>query len=83
MAEQMHPQLRKRILMFYFAAGIQIVMAMMVAAAGPGVLSGLVVAIIILVCLVFAYVNFYVAKWLTRKWEAEVRARAAGGGERV
>ena len=78
MAEQMHPQLRKRILMFYFAAGIQLVLAMMVAFAGSAALSGTVMAAIIIVCLGFAYVNFHVAKSLTKKWEAEVRARAAG-----
>ena len=80
MAEQMHPQLRKRILMFYFAAGIQLVMAVIVVSIGAAVLSGVVIAIVVVVCLVFAYVNYKFAKSLTRQYEAAVRERGLAKG---
>ena len=78
MAEQMHSQLRKRILMFYFAAGINLVMALWVFSVGSGHASGALIGLIAFVFLAFAGVNFYFAKWLKKKWEAQVRARAAG-----
>ena len=77
MAEQIPPPIRKRILMFYFAAGMQLVMGGIVAAAGPGLLSGFLVAAIVLGCLGFAYANVRLAKLLRQKWEAQVRERAA------
>ena len=80
MAERMPEQLRRRILMFYFAAGINIVMAMWVMSAGSASVSGGMLTGICLVFLAFAWVNFRFAKMLKRKWEANMRARAAGEG---
>ena len=77
MAEQMHPQLRRRILMFYFAAGINLMMAVWVMSVGSSQVSGGVLGLIAFVFLAFAAVNFYVAKWLRKKWEEQVRQRAA------
>jgi hypothetical protein len=73
----MHPKLRKRILMFYFAAGINIVMAMYVVSVGRGQIAGGTLGIITMVFLGFAYINFRFAKMLRRKWEAQVRERGA------
>ena len=75
MAERMPDQLRRRILMFYFAAGINIIMAMW--AGASGVVAGGMLTAIILVFLGFAWMNFYVAKMLRKKWEAGARQRAA------
>ena len=83
MAEQMHPQLKRRILMFYFAAGINIMMAMWVISVGSAQVSSGFLGLIAFVFLAFAGLNFYVAKHLKKKWEEAVRERAAAGGERV
>jgi hypothetical protein len=82
MAERMPEQLRRRILMFYFAAGINIVMAMWVMSAGSSStsVSGGMLAGICLVFLAFAWINFRFAKMLKKRWEANMRARAAGEG---
>jgi len=85
MAELMHPQLKRRIFMFYFAAGINLVMAIWVMSAGSGHASAGVLTMISLMFLFFAFVNFYFAKHLRKKWEAHVRERAAAAaaGDRV
>ena len=77
MAEQMHPKLKRRILMFYFAAGINLVMAVWVMSVGTGHAPGALLGLISFVFIAFAVVNFYVAKSLRRKWEAQARERAA------
>ena len=79
--ERMPQQTRKRILMFYFAAGINIVMAMWVASVGSGQVSGGLLGLIVAVFLGFAWVNFYVAKTLRKKWEANMRQRVASAGQ--
>ena len=40
---------------------------------GSGQIAGGTLGLITLVFLAFAYVNFYVAKMLRKKWEAQVR----------
>jgi hypothetical protein len=70
---QMDPRYRKRILMFYFAAGINLVMAMWVLTAGTGQVAGGMLGAISLVFLVFAYVNFRFARSLRKRWEEQVR----------
>lgn len=83
MTPQMDPRYRKRILMFYFAAGINIVMAMYVVTMGSGQIAGGTLGVITLVFLAFAYVNFYFAKMLKRRWEAQVRELLGKTGEQV
>ena len=85
MPVQMPDQTRKRILMFYFAAGINIVMAMWVVSAAAGQVSGLMLGMIVVVFLGFAWINFHFAKMLRKRWEAQVRQQleAAEQGERV
>ena len=70
----MDPGVRKRILMFYFAAGMNLVMALYVVSAGAGHVSGGMLGGIALVFLAFAGLNFYFAKMLRKRWEAQVRA---------
>ena len=69
----MDPKVRRRILMFYFAAGINIVMAMYVVSVGSGYLSGGKLGLLTLVFLGFAFLNFYLAKNLRKRWEEQVR----------
>ena len=77
-AERMPEQLRRRILMFYFAAGINIVMAMwVISAVGSTEVSGVTLAMICFVFAAFAVVNLYFAKWLKKRWEQGAQARAA------
>ena len=77
----MDPRYRKRILMFYFAAGINIVMAMYVVTMGSGQIAGGTLGLITLVFLAFAYVNFHFAKMLRKKFEAQVRQQLGDTGE--
>ena len=81
----MDPRIRKRILMFYFAAGINIVMAMYVVSVGSASVSGGVLGVITLVFLGFAIVNFYLAKNLRKRWEEQVRQHLekTASGEQV
>ena len=81
----MDPKVRKRILMFYFAAGINIVMAMYVVSVGSGSVSGGTLGLITVVFLGFAFVNFYFAKNLRKRWEQQVREHLdkAASGEQV
>ena len=70
---QMDPQLRKRILMFYFAAGINLVMATWVVSVGSGQVASGTLTTITIVFIVFAGLNYYVARYLQKKWAREVR----------
>ena len=83
MTPQMDPRYRRRILMFYFAAGINIVMAMYVVTMGSGQIAGGTLGLITLVFLAFAFVNFYFAKMLKRRFEAQVREQLGKTGEQV
>ena len=83
MTPQMDPRYRRRILMFYFAAGINIVMAMYVVTMGSGQIAGGTLGLITLVFLGFAFVNFYFAKMLKRRFEAQVREQFGKTGEQV
>lgn len=69
----MNPQavatVRKRILMLYFAGGANIVMALLVLAAGAGT-TGIVA---MLVFLAFAVLQFYMARSMQRRWDAMLR----------
>ena len=69
----LYSRLRKRMLMFYFAAGINLVMAAWVMSAGGGQTSGSTLAMITGLFLVFAALNFYMARVLRKQWNAHVR----------
>jgi Kef-type K+ transport system membrane component KefB len=73
MDQDLYTRLRKRILMFYFAAGINLVMALWVASVGSGQVAGSTLAVILLMFLVFAAINFYMARVLRRQWEQHVQ----------
>jgi ABC-type transport system involved in cytochrome bd biosynthesis fused ATPase/permease subunit len=73
----LHERLRKRILMFYFAAGVNGVMAVWVISAGAGQVASGTLAIILVMFLAFAALNFYMARVLRKQRDAHVRAQLA------
>ena len=64
---------RKRVLMFYFAAGLNLLMGFYVITAGSAVAERGTVWLISLVFLVFAGLNYYMARTLAKRWEAQMR----------
>ncbi len=67
--------LRKRILLFYVAAGLNLGMGFFVLTTGGGTATRGTLWMIALVFLGFAALNYYVARSLRSKWEAVVRQR--------
>ena len=65
--------LRKRMLMFYFAAGLNFVMGMFVITSGSGVVGRGTLWLIALVFLGFAWVNWYLARVLRKRLEVLMR----------
>ena len=65
--------LRRRILMFYFAAGLNLLMGLYVLSAGSAVAERGTLWLIALIFLVFAGLNYYMARTLAKRWEAHVR----------
>jgi hypothetical protein len=72
---------RKRILMLYFAAGLNTLMGLYVISAGAGVAERGTLWLIALIFLAFAVLNYYMARMLTKRWDAHVRQRAAAPSE--
>jgi hypothetical protein len=79
----LYNRLRKRMLMFYFAAGINIVMALWVASAGAGQVPGGTLAAILLAFVGFAGLNFYMARVLKRQWDAHLRQHGVARSDEV
>ena len=77
----LYERLRKRMLMFYFAAGINLVMAMWVMSAGGGQVANTTLLMIIALFLAFAALNFYMARTLKRQWDNHVRQHGARSGD--
>ena len=73
MDRELYERLRKRILMFYFAAGINLVMALWVMSVGTTQAASGMLAIIVLIFFAFAALNFYMARRLKRQWDDYVR----------
>jgi hypothetical protein len=80
MDPELHKKLRKRLLMFYFAAGMNLVMAMWVFSAGGQVASA-TRTVIVLVFLAFAALNWYMARKLKKQWDAYLRQQQAPANE--
>jgi hypothetical protein len=79
--------IRKRMLLFYFAGGVNLFMAVYVMSAGAGTVEPGKLTAIAAIFIVFAIVNFYVARklriqWnrLTRQLQAPPDAGARGDG---
>ena len=68
-----HAALRKRVLMFYFAAGLNVLMGFYVLSAGSAVAQRGTVWLIACVFIAFAGLNYYMARTLVRRWEAHAR----------
>ena len=69
----LYERLRKRMLMFYFAAGINLVMALWVMSVGMGQVASATLLIILAIFFGFAGLNFYMARQLRRQWDAHLR----------
>ena len=69
----LYSRLRKRMLMFYFAAGINLVMELWVLSMGSGQVESGSVMIVMLIFLAFAALNFYMARVLKKQWVAHLR----------
>lgn len=80
MDPELHKKLRKRLLMFYFAAAMNLVMAMWVLSAGGQVASG-TRTVIVFVFLAFAALNWYMARKLKKQWDAYLRQQQAPANE--
>lgn len=75
MSQPNEQNVRKRILMFYFAAGLNMCMSMYVFVAATSGEGGNNLTLVALVFLAFAVLNFYVARMLRRRLEAHLRGR--------
>ena len=73
----LYERLRKRILMFYFAAGINLLMALWVLSVGAGKVEAGTLWLIVLIFLSFTALNFYMARTLKRQWDNHVRQNSA------
>lgn len=76
----LYSRLRKRMLMFYFAAGINLVMALWVLSMGSGQVASGTVMIVMLIFLAFAALNFYMARVLKKQWDAHLRQQQKRAG---
>ena len=72
----LYGRLRKRMLMFYFAAGINLVMALWVLSVGSGKVEAGTLWLIVLIFFAFAALNFYMARVLKRQWDNHLRQHA-------
>jgi hypothetical protein len=79
---------RKRVLMFYFAAGLNLLMGLYVISAGSAVAERSTIWLISFIFIAFAGINYYMARTLTKRWQAQVRqarqnSAIEGSAERV
>jgi hypothetical protein len=65
--------IRKRILLFYFAGGVNLFMAIYVMSAGAGTVEPTKLATIAVIFIVFALINFYVARRLRTQFNRLTR----------
>jgi hypothetical protein len=72
-------QLRKRVMLFYFAAGVNLLMALWVGSVGgSSQAGGGTVTIVTLVFIGFAGLNYYMARKLQKYLKRLVEERSAG-----
>ena len=89
MAVQMNPKLdpvalRKRVLLFYFAAGVNLLMALWVGSVGgSSQASGGTVTLVTLVFISFGGVNYYMARKLQKYLRRLAQERATVGDQKV
>jgi hypothetical protein len=65
--------IRKRMLLLYFAGGVNLFMAVYVMSAGAGTVEPSKLTTIALIFIAFAIVNFYVARKLRIQWNRLTR----------
>lgn len=70
---ELYNRLRRRMLMFYFAAGVNLVMALWALSVGATQTASGTLMIVVLIFIVFAALNFYMARRLKNQWDAYLR----------
>lgn len=78
MDHELYRRLRKRMLMFYFAAGVNLVMSLWVLSVGSGSAAGGTLAIVVLIFFAFAAINFYMARLVKKQWDTHLRQQQGG-----
>jgi hypothetical protein len=63
---------RRRVLMFYFAAGVNLLLGFYVISAGGAVAERGTLWLIALIFLAFAGLNYYMARTLAKRWQMHV-----------
>jgi hypothetical protein len=69
--------IRKRILLFYFAGGVNLFMAIYVMSAGAGTVEPTKLTTIAIIFITFALINFYVARKLRTQFNRLTRQSQA------
>jgi hypothetical protein len=64
---------KKRVLMFYFAAGLNALMGFYVISSGGAIAERGTVWLIACIFIAFAGLNYYMARTLVRRWETQAR----------
>ena len=76
MDPELYKKMRRRLMMFYFASAMNVVMAMWVFSAGGQIASGTRTTIV-LVFLGFGALNWYMARKLKKQWDAYLRQQGS------
>jgi uncharacterized membrane protein YdjX (TVP38/TMEM64 family) len=70
---------RRRVLMFYLAAGLNLLMGLFVLSAGGSAADRGKLWLIAVIFLTFAGLNYYMARVITKRWDAHVRQQQLTG----
>jgi hypothetical protein len=81
--QELYQRLRRRMLMFYFAAGINLVMALWVMSVGATQTASGTLIVVMLIFLTFAALNFYMARMLKKQWDNHLRQQAQKTSDEV
>jgi hypothetical protein len=73
-----YTSVRRRVMMFYFAAALNLLMGLFVLSAGGGAVDRGKLWLIALIFLAFAALNYYMARVITKRWDAHVRQQLTG-----
>jgi uncharacterized membrane protein YdjX (TVP38/TMEM64 family) len=69
---------RRRVLLFYLAAALNLLMGLFVLSAGGSAADRGKLWLIAIIFLAFAGLNYYMARVITKRWDAHVRQQLTG-----
>ena len=83
--QELYNRLRKRMLMFYFAAGVNLIMGLWVMSVGATQQASGTIVAVVLIFLGFAWLNYYMARKIKHQWDEHLRQHRERqmNGERV